>query len=612
MAHLQLLLCIVFLLVKVKGNKNDIAVRLMDGKTPNKGRVEVRYKGTWGTICNEEWDIWDAYVVCHMLNYSKAVTATTASVKGTAHIWLKELDCFGSQESIDQCRYVGWGNTGGCNHSRDAGVVCGNAIHVNVRLVNGKTPNEGRVEVRYNDTWGTICNDGYWDIQDAYVVCHMLNYSKAVTATTASIKGTGPIWLNGLGCLGYEESIDQCRHAGWGNTSGCDHSRDAGVICGNLTSEETAIEVRLVGDQNHTGKVEIKYNGTWGVVCDWSRWWDIRDAHVICRMLGYKAAEHAIRFIEGETPTRMLMYSVACNGREKSIAECYHLGWWSIHSWCSNKDLVGVVCQTNEDPPPVQVRLAGGRSAISGRLEVSYHGQWGTVCNVGWDMKDAEVVCRMLGYPGVQEYNTTNFTHVKGIIWLMFVGCTGREASIADCSHIGWGNTICYHSQDVGVTCKMASSSAPRFIVSGETHGSPYTTAMLVFNSSTTDKERNITKAFQITITKLEVSSLNCYRSSIKVNHSYVTAEILGSSLVGNFTIGDGNYYHGYYNVPLEPGSTYRVFVRTVITAHNGGNNYGEAANATFTTRVKTCIGYFWSKIGQNIFSTAYQNIHTY
>ena len=79
---------------------------------------------------------------------------------------------------------------------------------------------------------------------------------------------------------------------------------------------------------------------------------------------------------------------------------------------------------------------------------------WGTVCNSGWDTEDAEVVCRMLGYPGVQIYKTTNFTPVKGIIWMYYVACSGSETSIADCSHNGWGRANCYHSQDVGVTCK--------------------------------------------------------------------------------------------------------------------------------------------------------------
>ena len=60
----------------------------------------------------------------------------------------------------------------------------------------------------------------------------------------------------------------------------------------------------------------------------------------------------------------------------------------------------------------------------------------------------------MLGYPGVQTYKTTNFTPVKGIVWMRYVACSGTETSIADCGHRGWGRADCYHRYDVGVTCK--------------------------------------------------------------------------------------------------------------------------------------------------------------
>jgi hypothetical protein len=80
-----------------------------------------------------------------------------------------------------------------------------------------------------------------------------------------------------------------------------------------FVSDEKAIKVRLVGEQNHTGKVEIQYQGTWGTVCDWN--WGIQDAHVICRMLGYKAAEVAITYIEGETTRRMLMWNAEAQNR---------------------------------------------------------------------------------------------------------------------------------------------------------------------------------------------------------------------------------------------------------------------------------------------------------
>ena len=59
-----------------------------------------------------------------------------------------------------------------------------------IRLVGGNTSMEGRVEVRVNGTWGTICDD-YWDVREAQVVCRQLGYATAVQAWSFAHFGQG-------------------------------------------------------------------------------------------------------------------------------------------------------------------------------------------------------------------------------------------------------------------------------------------------------------------------------------------------------------------------------------------------------------------------------------
>ena len=102
-----------------------------------------------------------------------------------------------------------------------------------------------------------------------------------------------------------------------------------------------------------------------------------------------------------------------------------------------------------------QVRLVDGNTAQDGRVEIWYNSQWNTVCDDFWDINDANVVCQQLGYRGaVTAHQRAHFGQGAGQILLDNLQCTGREASLLECSHNGINQHNCAHHEDASVTCE--------------------------------------------------------------------------------------------------------------------------------------------------------------
>ena len=86
-------------------------------------------------------------------------------------------------------------------------------------------------------------------------------------------------------------------------------------------------------------------------------------------------------------------------------------------------------------------------------------GYWGTICdnNYGWDRRDADVICRQLGFNTFQAIFRRNsyFGPGSGPVLLNSVACYGIESSILDCSYNANGiDSSCFrHEYDSGVEC---------------------------------------------------------------------------------------------------------------------------------------------------------------
>lgn len=257
--------------------KEEGALKLFGGQDEHEGNVEIFHNGKWGNICDDEWDKHEADIVCKQLGYHLGGKPTHSSVFGNAKrkFWMDNLYCTGREKELNECRFDGWGHSD-CDSTEAAGVICteeksqtiievpkvkkiiaekvwyNSKEPMNIRVMGGRIPEEGRVEVRFgNGPWGELCGDG-WSLLEANVVCKQLNLGYANEAFQTDFFGGSNgtnILLSGTECVGNETKLSECKFEGFGKRNKCHGNRHhvAGISCSSkmadLIIDATELEV---------------------------------------------------------------------------------------------------------------------------------------------------------------------------------------------------------------------------------------------------------------------------------------------------------------------------------------------------------------------------------
>ncbi|XP_032328794.1 antigen WC1.1 [Camelus ferus] len=469
-------------------------VRLMKNDTSQcEGRVEMNISGGWRALCASHWTMANAHVICRQLGCGVATSIPTGPylVAGSDPIWKARFHCSGAESFLWNCPLTALGAPD-CAHGNTASVICsGNQTQVlpqcddsvsepggsaasegspancsdsrRLRLADGGGRCAGRVEILHQGSWGTICDDG-WDLTDAHVVCRQLGCGQAVDASPLARfgAGSGPIWLDELNCTGKEPHVWRCPSRGWGRHD-CRHKEDAGVVCSEF------LALRMVSeDQECAGWLEVFYNGTWGSVCR-SRMDEIT-LSIVCSQLGcgdMGQLDTSVALREGSRPRWVDL--IQCRRTDTSLWECPSDPW--KYDSCSPKEEAYISCagsRTKSCPTAApctdkeKLRLRGGGTQCSGRVEVWHSGSWGTVCDDSWSLAEAEVVCQQLGCGhALEALGSTAFGPGNGSIWLDEVQCRGSEPSLWVCAAEPWGQNDCKHEEDAGVRCSGERTTLP-------------------------------------------------------------------------------------------------------------------------------------------------------
>uniref|UniRef100_A0A8B9T0X6 SRCR domain-containing protein n=1 Tax=Anas platyrhynchos TaxID=8839 RepID=A0A8B9T0X6_ANAPL len=361
------------------------------------GRLQVFYNGTWGSVCSNSMTTETVSLVCKELGCGNEGELETDSnyAKLSGITWLDHVEfCLGR----------------GSSRTHNVGLKTLLTLPVllfegaaEVRLVDGGSRCAGRVEVKHQGQWGTVCSYR-WDKSDAAVVCRQLGCGGALEAPGYLGEGASPVWDRELQCVGNESVLSFCPTEA-PKDKACTDRNGTHVTCTRKDSQWDGAN----GGCGWSGRA------VWALVC---AGWRGESA-------GWGGEKNAVPLASPAAPvgTRAQMWP---------LSPSFVLEYTGF-------------------------RLVNGSTACEGRVEVEVLGSWGTLCASLWDLSDAHVLCRHLGCGFAESIpGGGHFGRGTGPVWRDSFHCDGTEAHLGQCPVTALGASPCSQENAAAVICSGA------------------------------------------------------------------------------------------------------------------------------------------------------------
>ncbi|XP_059191025.1 scavenger receptor cysteine-rich type 1 protein M130-like [Centropristis striata] len=382
--------------------------RLTNSGSLCSGRLEVKHHGEWRAMNIKEGAKAEGYaqLACTQMGCASVISVThSTKITDQQPAWEVDFTCQGTESTLKECR----GSTrrrrvqGIASSASSMEVICSEFV----KLVGGSDVCRGKVEVKFEHSWASVCVDGF-DSEAEKVVCRELGCGSS-QYLMGSIMKEGPVLSKQYQCKGNESHLQDCA-----SLTRNDCRSSARISC-------RPYDVRLVGGENHCkGTLEGKNHGEWRPLIDSWNFWRSEYSAEVCKQLD---CGNLISTSRSRLPKSQHVWRLT--------TDCDLGGSSFCKSWIADGSAEVLMLSCSE-----AVRLVKGPSRCLGELQVKTSQSWMSVRSSDLNPETALVACRDLGcgFPDVYygKLYSDHFQNPEHILNRTFK-CEGNEKHLADC-----------------------------------------------------------------------------------------------------------------------------------------------------------------------------------